>query len=92
MNNINIKEKLLCILLVVCYKFLSNISIVRKIPVSNADEINQGLATFHYKEIRKLHSSGKHRAVRVIQSRRKRRMLHAASMGNMTYTYKLSGG
>jgi hypothetical protein len=46
------------------YKFLSNISIVRKIPVSNADKITQELITFHNKEIRKLHPSDKHGAAR----------------------------
>jgi hypothetical protein len=39
---------------------LSNISIVRKIPVSNTNEITEGLITCHNKEIRKLNSSGKH--------------------------------
>jgi hypothetical protein len=31
-----------------------------KIPVSNINEITEGLITFHNKEIRKLHSSDKH--------------------------------
>jgi len=39
-------------LLVVCYKFLSNISIV-----SDADEIIQVIVKFHNNEIRKLHTS-----------------------------------